>query len=57
MYEVKIEYDLESNNGMVYYRGTMVCEIHLSGDNLKDVKEATRKRDKFLRQECAGETR
>ncbi|GAG89172.1 unnamed protein product [marine sediment metagenome] len=55
MYEVGIEYDLESNNGRVYYRGIMVCEIHLAGDNLKDVKEGARKRDEFLRRGVRGE--
>ena len=48
MYDVKIEYDLISNRGMVYYRGDMICDLHLDENNVKNVKEGVGKRDKFL---------
>lgn len=45
VYDVKIEYDLESNQGRVYYRGIEICEIYLGDNNLRAVKEGVRSRD------------
>lgn len=48
MKTIVIEYDLEINNGDVYYRGTQLGTISLSDSNTVKIKELAKKRDIVL---------
>ncbi len=53
MYPVNIDYNLISNVGSVYYRGTQLCDVQLADHDVTTIKEEIKKRDALLRPQGA----